>query len=57
MTRAPLGSMVCRKNSGVCESEAASSMVFTMRHSDVSCAGFDQHLKILDMETCPKYRT
>ena len=30
MTRAPLGSMVCRKNSGVCGSEAASSMVFTM---------------------------
>ena len=33
MTRAPLGSMVCRKNPGVCESEAASSMVFTMRQS------------------------
>jgi hypothetical protein len=33
MTRAPLGSIVCRKNSGVCESEAASSMVFTMRQS------------------------
>ena len=36
MTRAPLGSIVCRKNSGVCGSEVASSMVFTMRHSDIS---------------------
>jgi hypothetical protein len=31
MTRAPLESMACRKKPGVCESEAASSMVFRMR--------------------------